>query len=99
MKQPGRENVMKRFAKQTTQVFKAICSAKSPKVRCYGTQPSRPDGRDHKGCGRWVRIDMAYKCLYCEFYFCEKCAEIHFGKTKEEHILEMKAAGEYIGIL
>ena len=33
-------------------------------------------------------IWKAYRCLYCGEYFCEKCAEKHFGETKEEHKLK-----------
>jgi len=95
----NKEIVYKRFSKQCTQVVKIMLSAKNPKVRCYGTQPSRPDGKGHKGCGKWVRIDFAYKCLYCGFWFCAACAEVHFGKTREEHIEELKAKGEYHGML
>jgi hypothetical protein len=32
----------------------------------------------------------AYKCLYCGFWFCLPCAEIHFGKTKEQYAAENK---------
>lgn len=37
------------------------------------------------GCG-WERgITEMYKCLYCGIWFCQLCAEVHFGKTIEEH--------------
>lgn len=36
-------------------------------------------------CG-WERgITMMYRCLYCGEWFCELCAEKHFGKTREEY--------------
>jgi hypothetical protein len=96
---PDRNTIWLRYAKQCTQVFKMVTSMKNPKVRCYGTQPSRLNGKDHKGCGKWVRIDKAYKCLYCEFWFCLTCAEIHFGKTKEQHKAELIIKDEYHGIV
>lgn len=60
-------------------------------ITCLGTQPSRIDGKDHIKCGRQVSIKNAFKCLYCNFWFCKECAEIHFGKTIREHELEMIA--------
>lgn len=33
----------------------------------------------------WVRAAVSmYKCLYCKVWYCEPCAELHFGKTVEE---------------
>lgn len=58
-------------------------------VTCQGTQPSRLSGEGHKKCSRLVRLMFAYKCLYCDFWFCKSCAGIHFGKTKEQHNKEM----------
>lgn len=45
-----------------------------PFVRCY--------------CQKKLQPHHAYRCLYCGEWFCEKCAEKHFGKTKEQHRLE-----------
>ena len=59
-------------------------------VTCQGTQPSRLSGEGHKKCGKKVRIQAAYKCLYCGFWFCATCAEVHFGKTREQHNKEMR---------
>jgi hypothetical protein len=36
-------------------------------------------------CGKNVLLKEAYKCYYCEEYFCEDCAAIHFGKTREQY--------------
>ena len=36
-------------------------------------------------CLKLIRFRDAYKCLYCGVYFCEQCAEEHFGKTKAEY--------------
>lgn len=45
------------------------------------------------GCG-WKRAAVKmYKCLYCEVWFCEHCAETHFGMTRKEHE-EIKALKE-----
>ena len=37
------------------------------------------------GCGHKIPLRYAYKCLYCGIYFCWRCAEVHFGKTKAEY--------------
>lgn len=41
-------------------------------------------------CGCWKKLWMpeAYKCLYCDEWYCRECAEIHFGKTVEEYRAE-----------
>ncbi len=39
-------------------------------------------------CGRERGLPYVYKCLYCGIYYCEPCAEAHFGKTKEQYRLE-----------
>jgi predicted nucleic acid binding AN1-type Zn finger protein len=36
-------------------------------------------------CGQTMPLRFAYKCLYCGEYFCQSCAEEHFGKTLEEY--------------
>ncbi|ALC15637.1 hypothetical protein DSOUD_0850 [Desulfuromonas soudanensis] len=68
--------------------------AEPVKIRCCGPHP---DKAYSAGCGRVMSIFYAYKCLYCGFYFCARCAEKHFGKTRAEHNEEMKAAGKYLG--
>jgi hypothetical protein len=37
------------------------------------------------GCLKKLELTNAYKCLYCKEWFCEECAEKHFGKTIEEY--------------
>jgi len=37
------------------------------------------------GCDNKLPLPYAFRCLYCGEYYCQKCAEIHFGKTREEH--------------
>ena len=36
-------------------------------------------------CGSKIGLLAAYKCLYCDGWFCETCAEEHFGKTVAEY--------------
>jgi len=57
-------------------------------VTCQGTQPSRPSGVGHQRCGKVVSIEYAFRCLYCGFWFCQSCAEQHFGMTRAEHVDE-----------
>jgi len=35
-------------------------------------------------CGRERGIVLMYKCLYCKEWYCEICAEQHFGQTVAE---------------
>jgi len=35
-------------------------------------------------CGWQRALTMAYRCLYCGVYFCQPCAELHFGQTIKE---------------
>ncbi len=48
--------------------------------------PVRPFVR----CGCMLKLwpQYAYKCLYCGEWYCAKCAEVHFGKTRKEYRLE-----------
>ena len=41
-----------------------------PHCRCY--------------CGMEIYIPLVFKCLYCGEYYCQPCAEEHFGKTRAE---------------
>lgn len=43
-------------------------------------------------CGRIVMLRYAYKCLYCSLWFCQPCAEHHFGKTRAQHQAEVTTA-------
>jgi len=54
--------------------------------------PIRPFVR----CPCLKKLDLlhAYKCLYCGIWFCEACAEKHFGKTKAEHLKEKEAQSD-----
>lgn len=37
------------------------------------------------GCGLKMPLRYAFKCLYCHEFYCEACAEIHFGKTRSQY--------------
>lgn len=39
-------------------------------------------------CGNSYPLRSMYRCLYCGIWFCERCAEIHFGKTKAQYRAE-----------
>lgn len=41
-------------------------------------------------CGANRRVQEAYRCLYCDIWFCIDCAGEHFGETKAA-FLERKA--------
>ena len=43
-------------------------------------------------CGSDVSLLESYKCLYCDVWFCEACAEDHFGKTVAEYMEENHVA-------
>lgn len=42
-------------------------------------------------CGLTMPLRFAYRCLYCGAFFCQRCAETHFGKTREQYNLERAA--------
>lgn len=37
------------------------------------------------GCGITIKLVFAFRCLYCGEFYCGKCAEIHFGKTRAQY--------------
>lgn len=41
-------------------------------------------------CGRTRGIMKMYQCLYCGIWYCEWCAEKHFGKTRRERWAEVE---------
>lgn len=43
-------------------------------------------------CGRSFPLRFTYRCLYCGMFLCQQCAEIHFGKTRDQHNLEQAKA-------
>lgn len=36
------------------------------------------------GCGHRLPLRFSYRCYYCGVYFCDRCAAVHFGETREE---------------
>jgi|GEM_PF-2517759 len=36
-------------------------------------------------CGHKAPVYAMYRCYYCGEFYCEKCAPIHYGKTREEY--------------
>ena len=41
-------------------------------------------------CGIKRGVMKMYQCLYCGIWYCEWCAEEHFGKTRQERWAELK---------
>lgn len=46
-------------------------------------------------CGCKRGILMMYQCLYCREWFCQSCAETHFGKTVAEYRQENPNASPF----
>ena len=46
------------------------------------------------GCGLKLPLRFAYRCLYCGEFYCQSCAEQHFGKTREQYNAEKVVAGD-----
>jgi len=44
------------------------------------------------GCGLEAPIRFMYRCLYCGEFYCQSCAERHFGKTREQYNAERAEA-------
>lgn len=36
-------------------------------------------------CGRTIPLRFLYKCLYCDLYFCQRCAGHHFGESRKDY--------------
>jgi len=45
-------------------------------------------------CGRCRPMLRMFRCLYCGCWFCQACAEVHFGKTRKEYAAEAVAHAE-----
>tara|TARA_R110000787_G_scaffold336_10_gene1337 strand:+ start:4718 stop:4963 length:246 start_codon:yes stop_codon:yes gene_type:complete len=54
-----------------------VCDADLPTLSCGD-------------CLEYKKLDKVYKCLYCDIWYCLTCAERHFGKTKEEWIVDKR---------
>lgn len=50
-------------------------------------------------CGWRFPMRNMFRCLYCGCWFCQACAEVHFGKTRAEYAAEAlaRAALEPVG--
>lgn len=57
--------------------FRETMQGKIPEVTC--------------GCGLKMPLRFAFKCVYCCEYYCQSCAEAHFGKTRAEYYAEKAA--------
>lgn len=42
------------------------------------------------GCDWRRHLTMAFRCLYCGLYYCQACAEIHFGMTVQDWMVERR---------
>jgi hypothetical protein len=56
------------------------------------------------GCGLKLPLRFAFRCLYCGEWYCQTCAEKHFGKTREQYnaekdgtVSEAKPMGPWTG--
>jgi hypothetical protein len=81
-----------RLRKQAAQAMQPVA-----RVTCRGAHPDNPEWTDDDDCGKTLPIWMMFRCLYCGFYFCQSCAEKHFGKTRAQNNLEAIADGRYFG--
>lgn len=56
-------------------------------AKCLGSHPENAEQSCHPH-GLRIPCWKLYKCLYCGFYFCETCAEVHFGKSRQQYETE-----------
>lgn len=42
-------------------------------------------------CGATINMRFLFRCLYCGCWFCQRCAEVHFGKTRKQYAAEAVA--------
>lgn len=52
------------------------------------TQQAASHGFIRCFCEIKVPVWKAYRCLYCGEFYCLRCAEVHFGKTRAEYQAE-----------
>jgi hypothetical protein len=43
-------------------------------------------------CGLRLPLRFMYRCLYCGQFYCQSCAEVHFGKTRAQYNAERAAS-------
>jgi hypothetical protein len=36
-------------------------------------------------CNRTLALACMFRCLYCGCFFCQTCAEVHFGETRKAY--------------
>lgn len=46
------------------------------------------EGKVDCSCGKIIPTHLMYRCLYCGEFYCQKCAEDHFGKTRQKYMEE-----------
>lgn len=70
--------------------FQLDCAILTGFAKCLGPHPE--DG-SKPCCPHGLRIPCwkLYRCVYCGFFFCESCAEIHFGKTRAAYEAEQES--------
>lgn len=56
------------------------------KQESFAVDPIRPFMRC--ACRMKLNLQDSYRCLYCKEWFCETCAEEHFGKSVEQYWTE-----------
>lgn len=78
----GQLRIRQRLAVQTK------AAMNTGKVTCIGPHPEACDYRAHENHALELPLWKAVKCLYCGFWFCERCAGKHFGKTRAEYNAE-----------
>jgi hypothetical protein len=42
-------------------------------------------------CGQLRHITKAFRCLYCGEWYCQNCAEDHFGQTVQDWVEKKRA--------
>lgn len=68
-------------------------AAKAAFVAAQWKQANGPQPDVTCGCGLKLPLRFAYRCLYCGEFYCQSCAEAHFGKTREQYNAEKVGAG------
>lgn len=43
-------------------------------------------------CGQLRALTNSFRCLYCGIWFCQPCAELHFGQSVESWVLQKRIA-------
>lgn len=67
-------------------------TAKQKRVRAQFFEAMGPSPQVTCSCGLCMPVRFAYRCLYCGEFYCQSCAEIHFGKTREQYTAEHRTA-------